>query len=44
MIIKHEFGKPMRFADGAQYTYEIDLAWQPTMDRRRLRRQRRRGR
>ena len=27
--VVHPFDKPLRFAEGAQYTYEIDLAWEP---------------
>jgi len=26
--VVHLFDKPLRFAEGAQYTYEIDLAWE----------------
>jgi predicted O-methyltransferase YrrM len=27
--VEHPFDKPLRFPEGAQYTYEIDLAWEP---------------
>jgi hypothetical protein len=27
--IAHPFDHPLRFPEGAQYTYEIDLAWEP---------------
>jgi predicted O-methyltransferase YrrM len=27
--IVHSFDRPLRFAEGAQYTHEIDLAWEP---------------
>ena len=27
--VVHPFDGPLRFAEGAQYTYEIDLAWEP---------------
>ena len=27
-VLNHKFEKPMRFDEGAQYTFEIDLSWQ----------------
>ena len=27
--IAHSFDQPLRFPEGAQYTYEVDLAWEP---------------
>ena len=26
--IAHSFDQPLRFPEGAQYTYEVDLAWE----------------